>query len=339
MSKELLELVGKVDPKIMTQVEKVLKAHMEEMAKANPPQPNADGSMPAAPAMDPQVVAALKAVVRILTPFKDKINDGLLDSVLSQAGFDMSQDGEGDEDEGDDGTTIKEEHLQGGMAAANNAYKEHMEKLGYQKYPTAQMAMKEKNVDLTDEEEEDEAEDFKVSKEAIMKADGSLNLEAVPEAVRPAVEAIYKGQQEAVKKAAELEATLKKERDERRAKEFIAKAETFKHYVGDKAALAKDLQALSDSNNELYEKIVKQLEATDSQAEIVAKAAFKEIGSQLPGNTGTHDAWAKIEKLAEGVVAKSDKVMTQANAIESVLLTREGQALYEEYKNSRKDRV
>ena len=55
-------------------------------------------------------------------------------------------------------------------------------------------------------------------------SEDSINMNDIPDEVRAQVENLWKANEEAVKKAAELEEVLKAERDERLTKEFIAKA-------------------------------------------------------------------------------------------------------------------
>jgi|WetSurMetagenome_2_1015567.scaffolds.fasta_scaffold120411_2 hypothetical protein len=325
--KELLELVRKADPKVMKKVEKVLKDNQELQGDEG--------------GLSTRAQAALKAVVRILTPFKEEINDDILDQTLGAAGFGVMEDeGGAPEDagspmEGEAGekeAMCKEEDLMGAKDAANKAYKAHLAKMGYQKYPPAEMQMKsvQKDIDGDEAEDEDEEEES-VGKSAVMKADGTLDLSAVPASVRPALEAIYKGNLELVKKNADLEKQLKEERDQRKTKEFVEKAAGFKNLGADKAELATVLKSLAETNPEAYEKIEKTLQAADTQ--IGKGTLFGEIGSSQSAKGGSN--WDMIEKAAEGWVAKSGQNMTKAQAVEAFLVTKDGQKMYGEYKNER----
>jgi len=108
-----------------------------------------------------------------------------------------------------------------------NAYKDELPKdimktlaelAGYG-YP----APTEKAKGKKNEEEEDKKKKYGYPAPA-KKEDGSYDFSSIPEEVRPAVEALWKEHQEAVKKAEELEKVLKEERDKQLRKEFIQKA-------------------------------------------------------------------------------------------------------------------
>lgn len=341
--KELSDLVSSTDPKIIARVEKILKEYKMK---------SEDGSEAA---LDPKVEAALKAVVRILTPFKDLISDELLDSVLEESGVfkktseDPGQEGQNKtaeshedddlddemDDDNEDGPLSKKpdgvskEHHEEAKKSASMAYKSHLEKMGYEKYdsPPAKNTNKSKNG------EPDKGDE--VAKLAITKEDGSLNLEAVPEEVRPAVELIYKSNQELIKKNAELAEGLKAERSDRRLKEFVAKAESLKNYTGDKQKLAKHMMDLSDANPELYKSFEENVMATEKQAEAVSKSLFAENGSAM-SNPGGSSAEAKISASVDQIVQKSDGKVTKEQAYEKFMMSQEGQKLYAEFKSERK---
>lgn len=159
-----------------------------------------------------------------------------------------------------------------------------------------------------------------VEKSSVMK---SL-LATVPEAQRGVLEAVLKAQDE---RSARLEKDLSEERRLRREKEFVAKAEGFKHIGVDKSELGRSLMAIADQSPELYEKIEKTLRAADEQ---VAKGdLFKEIGSSQAGKVG--DAWEMIQKAAQGWVQKSGQALSPAAAVEAYILTDEGRKMYADY--------
>lgn len=172
-----------------------------------------------------------------------------------------------------------------------------------------------------------------MSKKSVVKADGTIDLTAVPVEVRPAVEAIYKSQQELVKKNADLTEALKSERQERRKKDFIAKAAEFKHFTGDRAALATQLMDLEETNKGLYETVVKQLNDVEAQKESVAKSLFSEIGSTMGGSS---DVEGKIDAAVAGMVQKSNGELSKAQAYTRFIQSDEGQKLYAEFKAGRK---
>lgn len=166
------------------------------------------------------------------------------------------------------------------------------------------------------------------SKELARKADDLSKLD--PE-TRAKVEALYKANESA---KAEMEAVKKQlatERDERRTKEFIAKAATdYKALPGIKSEdLGLVLKAITDAAPDQVAKV-----------EAVLKAAATAVGegellksAGAPHNGMSGDAMAQINKLAEGLVLKSaDQKLTQAQAVDFVMThTEEGRRLYQQY--------
>ena len=166
----------------------------------------------------------------------------------------------------------------------------------------------------------------------VTKEDGSLDLSQVPEAVRPALELIYKSNQELVKKNDQLAKQIT-DRDARDTdKEIVAKADTFTH-IGipreDVVAQLKDARSISTAS---YERVCKSFETLNTQAK--ESKLFTEIGSGMGGSTGG-DSWGRIEKAAEAVVAKSGEKVTKAESVENFLKTTEGQRMYADYKKER----
>lgn len=333
-------------------VKKLMKmlmgADKNAMAKVAKAVEGMGGTEPGA-GIDDRAQQALKAVGRILEPFKDQITDDMVDQVLSEIGIQCDDGGGmgGEEDGTADGDVakahmeamkewaipekIKSIHHTEAMKSAMGAYKSAVEKLGYAMYPSPQPDMTNKGADGADKGGD-------VEKQAIMKSDGTLNLEAVPAEVRPAVELIYKAQVAEKNRADSLAAELKKERDTRREKEFVAKADSFTHFSGDKAKLAKDLMALQDASQAAYDTMISNLELVEKQAKQIDQDIFREIGTGRAGITGG-DAYAKIEALADGMVQKSTDGLTRDAAIQKVLGTTEGKKLYAEYKSTREKGV
>lgn len=157
----------------------------------------------------------------------------------------------------------------------------------------------------------------------ILKADGTLNLDAVPKDMRPAMQLLFKDKAETAKKLKDAEDKIEKsEKAEKRAV-WIAKAAEFKDLPGTNVQeLADTLMELSDEG---AEKIMKQLR---SNLEIIEKGDFfGEHGRPGPGG-GTGQAIEKVNQLAGSLIQKNDK-LTQADAIQLVL--RENPSLYQEY--------
>lgn len=105
---EMMEKIKKANPEMMQRVEDCMKKF--GVAKAEPVEE------PQGEPIDEQGQTALKAVVRILGPFKDKLPAALIHNVLDAAGFEVTADGQ-DDDAGDG---------QGGNGVASAA--EHMGK-------------------------------------------------------------------------------------------------------------------------------------------------------------------------------------------------------------------
>lgn len=328
MDKEMQKLIREADPKALAEVEKVIKAYCD-MEK------NEDKKT----VLSDRAQAALKAAARILTPFKKELDKDLLKKVMGAAGMQMSGEEENDttaEERMENSLTkeqatqspspIKAEHEAIAMKAAKAAFQTSLQKLGYQKYPEGKVTNKSFAGD-TDGADAETEEDETVSKQAVVKADGSLDLEAVPESVRPVVEAIYKGQQELVKKNAALEKELADTKSAHREKELVAKAESYTH-LGSKDDVLATLKDADKLGAEAFSRITKQFDSMQAQAE--SSAAFQEIGSNQPRGGAT--TWEMIEKAALGLVEKSgDQGMTKEQAVEKFLLTPAGQRLYTDY--------
>jgi hypothetical protein len=309
MTKQELEAIAKGDPAALKKVEQVLKEYNEAM--------KAEGEEGA----DEKQMTALKAVVRILTPFKDSLPSDLLDQVMEAAGLGGPSDG-GQPEEGD------------------------VEKLGenFKKDPAQPMQKskdgKKLESDEDDEDDEDEDDDnenegekemAKKSAEAVLKADGTLDLSAVPESLKPTLEILYKGQQDAIKKAADLEQKLEVERTNRVTKEFNEKAAGFKHIGADKDKVAAILKSTAEKNPEQLAALEEVLKGVDAQ--VATGDLYKELGSGLQSSGKT--TYEMIEKAAEGFVQKSGQTMTKEAAVAEFLNTKEGQKMYAQHQAER----
>lgn len=168
-----------------------------------------------------------------------------------------------------------------------------------------------------------------------MAADDILknSLKDLPEGVRGQIEALWKEQntkvQDALKKAETLEEALRKERDERRSREFIEKAKGYDRLPVKPEELAELLKSLADKAPEQFEQIEKLFSTVNEQ--IAESGLFDEIGSSGSNSTGG-GAWAKIEAAAMGEVQKNAGI-TKADAVAKVL--KEHPDLYNEYLTER----
>lgn len=351
---EILELLKNVDPKVMAKVEKVIK-DMSTPQIPGAANPNAQSTMPSDRAQ-----AALKAAARILTPFQKELGGELLQKVMQAAGMQMP-DGKPGTIEGNNmglenkdtnksatqsPEKVTDEHSALAMKDAECAYKAALAKLGYQKYSEGKLQMKSlEGADAADDDEEDDVEKSGVAKaekpkgeskvtEQVLKADGSLNLEAIPEAVRPAVEHIFKAQQELVKKNADLTKELEDRKTAEQKREVVAKADSYSHLGIPKEEIVATLEDAKKLGTEAYIRITKQFETLNEQNR--TGGLFKEIGSPLSGGTNGAGSWEAIEKASQAHVQKSGEKMSKEQAIDAYLNTAEGNRQYAEHQASRK---
>jgi hypothetical protein len=152
----------------------------------------------------------------------------------------------------------------------------------------------------------------------IKTADGvEIDLATIPEAQRPAFEALAKSAEAVQKK-------LEQELNERKRRDLIEKSrKDYPNLAADKVASIL-LKSEGDLAKEV-EEVLKQAEAMAAKGR-----AFDEIGSDASGAGG--DAWAKIEAGAKQLVQKSAGKLTQAAAVSEFLRTEEGQALHRQYR-------
>jgi hypothetical protein len=292
--------------------------------------------------LDEKAQSALKAIVRILTPFKQALSPLLIHEVLDAAGFQMAANKGSDEEDMDMKKTatqspepIKEEHQIEAMKVAKEAYGAHLKKLGYQKYPTQQMAQKELTMPVAGHKDDDDVEaeeqegtmhnpdkepDMTVQHkhEHVMK---SL-LAGVPKGTRDAVEMIFKANQdlkmrlEAVTKAASR-------------KEFMEQAASYDKLGLGNEEVADLFQELSEKSPKALETVQKAFSAANEQ--VKKGNLFSEYGSVQSGSIG--NTWEGIVKAAQGMVVKSGEKVSDAVAIDRFIQTPEGKKMYTEYDN------
>lgn len=305
--------------------------------------------------VDERAQSALKAVVRILTPFKDSLSPVLLHEVLSAAGLQMqhaTEQYQGEDMDKKMGSAtqspepISEEHHMEALGKAFGAYKEHMHKLGYRKYPTQQPTQKDMEGNYGDKgkvvrdepgqgeiqsgnmhnpEPEDmvskkkEADDMDgddVCKSSVMK---SL-LANVPKETRAAVEEVFKSNQNLARELALVKKTAYR-------KELIQKYSHLKGLGVKVEDLVETMQVLSEKAPDQFEKVEKMILAADEQ--IAKGSLFSEVGSDREGVAG--DWYAKIESAAMAQVQKSGEKLSKEAAVERFLDTPEGKQMYNQY--------
>jgi hypothetical protein len=144
-------------------------------------------------------------------------------------------------------------------------------------------------------------------------------VEADPEIARRD-EAMAK-RDEVIAKQAERIAALE---DERQRDVYITKAQSLGLPGDDWASLLRKAETSMTAEER------KRFEERLGGLTKVAKdsALFAELGAN---GSGEGDAWSKIEKLAEGIVAKSSGSLSKQQAISDVLKTPEGSTLYDQY--------
>lgn len=326
-----VESVKSTPPSIIRKIKKVLKSFQKK--------PDEDGESQPGEGLDPDAQVALEAVGRILAPHKDQITDAHVDAVQEMVGIQGDGGGSDQDPDGEEGDDVKPQDLQKAQEAGLKAYGEELKKLGYQKYPEAELTMKakkklpsgEKNEEDDDADGDEEEEDM--SKEAtqvakpILKEDGSINLEAVPAEMRPFAEVIAKqhaatsaelkvAKEQNVKLEKQLSddrASVRKGEIERIAKSFDALDPVF---------VQTTLEIADAAGKEKFDAVLKGFGAQQAQAK--ESAIFKTIGSgQSMGGGGTDSEYAKIQKAVEQVVQKSaeaGKPISKAAAEEQYFL-------------------
>ena len=151
------------------------------------------------------------------------------------------------------------------------------------------------------EEEEDEEE---MDEEETMKS----VLKSLPEPVR---EMLEKAQGE----AAVAREELRKERQERRNEEFVAKAAEWNHLTIDAKEFGPALARLSDIDANLSQMVEKAMSGANAQAE--SASIFDEIGR--PVRSDENSAYARVETMAKAAVA-SGEFTTLEQAIAGVVV-------------------
>lgn len=348
---DIRALVAAVTPEKMAKIDKVLKGlSAKKVAKDGDLAPKSDSRVSKEPGeMEPghqplsdRAQAALKAIARIMVPFKDELTGEHLGAVAQEVGIGDSKTEPSDEatpgDETHKGISgaafpqeVSDEHKSEAVAMAKKAYGAHLEKLGYRKYPDAEMQQKskeeacEKDAD-SDEDEEEEDRVGKVNKAA------DLDLSAFSKEQRGQLDVIFKSHQDLVQKNADLEKELAHERDLRETKEFTERAQGFKHLGANTEKLATVLKSLAKSDKKAFDEVDQILKSADKK--IGTGDLFKEIGSSRSGGD-PGSAAAKLDALVDSVVQKGDE-RTREQVYDAVIRTGEGKKLYNDFRNERK---
>ena len=160
-------------------------------------------------------------------------------------------------------------------------------------------------------------------------SEDSINMNDIPDEVRAQVENLWKANEEAVKKAAELEEVLKAERDERLTKEFIAKAaESYGNIPGHTAdelgLMVKSLHTHDEEAAKKIEGLLKTVSQVISKSEL-----FVEAGVTVQ-DQGVKDPLNQLDSLAQKHRSENPGV-SYAKAYDVVMKSDEGRKLYTEY--------
>lgn len=359
-NQEIQNLVNMVHPETMAKVEKIVKTFCKKADGDMPPRKDSavfkepHGAGEEEPMNEPlseRAQAALKAIARIMSPFKDELTSDHVGAVAHEVGLGGSKTEAADEATPEDEELehmdksfeavpegVEEEHHAEALNMARKSYGEHLKKMGYRKYPDAEMQqkMKSKSADMQDEDDEDEDE---TEGESVGKISKSLDLSAFPKGQRSQLEQVFKSHnalarenKEQISKIGELQEELKFEKDLRLKKEYLEKAKSFKHLGANTEKLATVLKTLAEKDVDAFKEVEAVLKAADRQI-AVGGSLYGEIGTR--GTSDATDPEARLNALVESVVAKADGSKSRHEIYEQVLKTAEGKRLYGEYKNSR----
>lgn len=177
---------------------------------------------------------------------------------------------------------------------------------------------------------EEEEEEMK-KKGPVAKA-----LDDLPDDVKKHFEDVMKAQDlkvAALKKSNDVVTkALQEEKDIRELEAWTKKAETeLSHYPGESIdEIAKSLKAMHDVDPKLAESQFKTMKAASDA--LKEGEIFKSAGSGFGGDGSADSAWAKIQKMADGLIEKSEDLsMSPAKAMARVLESPLGKELYSKY--------
>lgn len=312
--------------------------------------------------------AALKAVSRILAPFKDEITDKHLDAIQEELG--IQTDEPEDVAEGKEEIDMKrpegvsdEEHKVA-MAKAEDAYKAH---IGKAKCDDVEKAKAEKETqDLEkakaakEAEEKESAEKAKAAKEAsekeaaekakeslaakIKKQDDeemedeemekskiakSSVLAEVPEAARPKLEAIFKSYDDHQRKLIEKASNLEAQIAARN------EADLTRELIEKSASFThvgipgeEIVETLRDAKKIGEKSYERVCKQFETMNETAKKSGMFQEIGSKLGNANAGDPMAQLEALVDSYVEKSDAGKTRAEIYDTVLKSAEGKRLY-----------
>lgn len=149
--------------------------------------------------------------------------------------------------------------------------------------------------------------DKEVNMEEITKAD-------LPDEIKEQVDELFKQNEEIRKENEQIRKQLIKEKEEKRLKQFISKAEQFENLAVEPTDFGKILKKVADVDSDGFDKLMEVLKSADEN--LKQNKLFKEEGSSY-SDTGA-DAWSKIEKSAQSLL-EADTSLSRERAINKVL--------------------
>lgn len=213
-----------------------------------------------------------------------------------------------------------DEAAQTGMKAVLTRYYDKMAKEFEDEGIVAPWKQKEAEKSKTTKQEaKDNME--KVEKVDIFKADGTIDMEAVPAEMKESVEKLFKQMTDA-------QALIKKAEDDKLTAEYIEKAKALKNIAQKPEEFGIILKQITQAAPEQAKTLYEILKAAD--ASLSKAGLFAEIGTS--GNGEATTAWGKIEKSAEAMATKEK--ITKAEAVSRIM--EENPQLYNDYLNEQK---
>ena len=163
----------------------------------------------------------------------------------------------------------------------------------------------------------------------VRKEDGTWDLSGVPVESRPFYEAMIEKADRAESDLKETREQLAKAEDTIRSKEMVEKAAQYSH-VAPADELAPILKAAAEKlDSETFEKLETLLGAAEERVQKGDLFQEKGRASIEDGTSGKSDAWTEIVTKADELVEKSEKPLTQDQAVSRVLA--ENPDLYAKY--------
>ena len=159
----------------------------------------------------------------------------------------------------------------------------------------------------------------------ITKAD--IDKMDVSEEVKVMLKALWKENDDMVKKTADLESLVQKAEDEKLTAKYVGVAKSFTNLSVDPKEFGKVLKEIAENAPEAMAKVQEVLKGADEALQ--EAGIFKEFGSS---GTSTAGAWDKIEAFAEEIM-KEDTKITKEEAITKAM--EQNQELYSQYLQER----